>query len=152
MDSDEGRDYERKTLPGDVVSGPGRGGGEELFGITPVGFIGEGRVRKIRNELLPRRMLPNGPINCRSREECSHWHESRIHVVQHEVIREFQDDVHFLVAGLEETVPGGKGWKAHGSRGRGRRGGCVRDYRRKNKEFILWAWRVVPPFLRKPCD
>jgi len=112
MDSDEGRDYERKALPGNVVSGPGRGGGEELFGVTPVGFIGEGRVWKIRNEVLPRRMLPNGPINCRRREECCHWHESRIHVVQHEVIREFQDDVHFFGGGF-----GGGGSRREGLEG-----------------------------------
>ena len=54
MNSDEGGDDERQALSGYVVSWPGGGGDEELFGITPVDVIGELRVRKVRHELLPR--------------------------------------------------------------------------------------------------
>ena len=94
-------------MPGNVVSWPGGDGGEELFRVTPVNRIRERRVWEVRNEVLPRRVLPNGPVYCRRRQKCGRWHEFCIQVVQYEVIRYFEDGIHlgssFTMADMEEA-------------------------------------------------
>jgi len=89
MHSDERRDDERYALPGNVVSWPGGNWrSEELFGVSPVNFVGERRVREMRDELLPRRVLPSCTVNGRGWKERRHWNEFTVEAVQHEVIRD----------------------------------------------------------------
>ena len=80
-----------------------------MFGVSPVDFVGERRVWEIRDELLPCRVFPSRIVNGRGWKERRHWNEFSVETVQREVIRDIQDEIHFLGVDFEEGVPRGDG-------------------------------------------